>query len=154
MFSEAVATLPGVQQKLVDKYGESENLVNSEFPSESWLKFWLLNDGLVIPVSFTHNSTIRALDINYYVLMQSGALRGHIDRGAEFMAIEYQEDPTDEQIEKLKKLSVKYSVHELRANDYSRGKISSGYIKSPDHLEYLIKYGSNLRRVMQALTGM
>lgn len=133
-------TLPKVQQKMVDKYG-AQPLVKSTLKGENWYKFWLMSDGTVIPVEFTHDGTSRKANVGYDSLLLSGAIRGSI-RGEATLVFECKRDPSYKQIESLKKLFVRYGIMEVVYSYSRKGYAYSGEVKSPDHLEYLIKYGT------------
>ncbi len=165
---ETTATLPRVQQIVVHKCPPG-NLMVSVYESEPWYKFWMMSDGTVVPVKRIHNeisdSGVKIYGTDDSTLMGSGALRGHIDAGAKFMAIQYAVKPTDDQIEKLKRLFVKYRVTSVEISDWK--KLGSGVdtignnVKSPNHLEYMIRYGkideaslSDLQRKQRTITWL
>lgn len=143
LVKEAVSTLPEEQQVMVDYYGSNLPLKLANYEGEKWYKFWMMNDGTIIPVKFAHvNTSSEAFEGNGYYfdpyssLIESGAIRGHIDPSNNEISIEFNDLPTSGQIDSLKKLIIKYSVKKIVTDDYGTMEL-----KSPEHLEYLITYG-------------
>lgn len=134
---EVIATLPEPQQKMINTYGNDEKLVISTWPNEKYLKFWLLDDGTVIPVGHAHHDTCQKAGVSSDELRNSGAYWGHIDTGSRepYMAVSGKKNPTSEQIEKLKSLFIKYQIKKVSFKSFY------GLVKSSEHLSYLLTYG-------------
>lgn len=140
--SEAVATLPGPQKKILDKYGESYKLVkNKLWGEEGYYKFWLLNDGTLIKVGDTQIHSDISRGAGAGDVFQSGAIRGHIDSNNHRLEFDSYDGPTEDQIETLKDLIVQYGVKRAAFYGLSTSAYIKSAIKSPDHFEYLVRYG-------------
>jgi hypothetical protein len=120
------------------------NLQPSIYGDETSLyKFWLLSDGAYIPVAVTHEESAYVAGTDNDALLDSGAIAGSIEINHHVLSLGYEsengpEEVTQEQMNVLKKFVVKYSIKKLYLSDHEGGDME---IKSPDYLEYLLKYG-------------
>lgn len=130
------------QQKVKDFYKDRINtrLRNSTFEKENYPKFWLLTDGTIVPVDFTHVTTIRKVGLDYYVIEDDDAVGGYI-KGTELgLPLSINQELTAEQKVTVKKLYNEYpidhiltgplggdAVHVLSSRDLSRFLSSGAY---------------------------
>lgn len=147
---EAVSSeaLPELQQRMLKRNRfPLGKLFKSIDPNENWYKFWLLNDGSVVPVKDDHNDLCLAVESTDTEVMNSGALRGHVDVGEDekgLLAVRVRTDPTDSQIEALKRLGYQYQVDGFTYDDWrgtEDGNDYSGPIKNPEEIGFIIQYG-------------
>lgn len=137
--NDNTSLLPYEQQVMIDFYGKDNELKVSSFNGEHWYKFWMMNDGTIVPVDYTHSTAVDdtfGSNNKYDDLLNSGAIRGHINSKTGEINIEYVVSPTDKQIGALKQLVIYYNIKQITINDYD-----AIMLKSPDYVEYLINYG-------------
>jgi hypothetical protein len=82
---------------------------------KGWLKFWLLTDGTIIPVSRIHSDTVRNAGISYDVLEEVGAIAGAItdDNNLTLRFNLLETKITSEQLVKVKELFKKYPIEQV-----------------------------------------
>jgi len=121
LINEAVATAD--PQKVMKDYykGKSTKLSLSTWPSaeeENQYKFWLLQDGTVIPVEYSHNKTLadaavedeEMLGHTWDSFVETGAVLGYFSLAADEMGIISGKRLTQKQISALKNLYLEYKV--------------------------------------------
>jgi len=141
-------------QKIVKDYykNKSTKLTTSTWPSteeENQYKFWLLQDGTVIPVEHSHRETVKnAMNTDKYgegdpriELLEAGAAACYFSLVADELGVESHKKLTSKQISKLKNLWLEYKVSTLYV-DAGRIHLSMEPIDSVEHLDYLLNYGS------------
>lgn len=146
--TEATATATANPQKVLKDYykDESKELVKTTWPSmreENWYKFWLLTDGIVIPVKHSHHDT--AHDANVYgdaPLLKAGAARGYIDSVTKELGVDAGKKLTKRQIHQLINLYIRYKATSVVVD--IPGESWKSDIKSSDHLDYLLTYGKDV----------
>lgn len=144
--TEAVATAD--PQKVMKDYykGKSTKLTLSTWPSrkeKNEYKFWLLQDGTVIPVERSHAETANVA--SFYKgrdFMETGAAAGYFSLVADEMGVDCGKRLTQKQISKLKNLYLEYKVSTLYMN--TPGKEFDSVVKSVSHLDYLLTYGKDV----------
>jgi hypothetical protein len=109
--TEAVATKVDIERELKKHYKSTLNkrLSSSTFPGEqTYLKFWILTDGTIIPVEYSHSDTIEdaleGLYVDYDDLRAIGAAAGSL-LGNE-LNISGRKKFTTKQIAKLRNLGI------------------------------------------------
>lgn len=141
---EDVATATDdLQQKLKDYYadeGEKLSLSTWSEGESTWYKFWILTDGTIIPVDWSHGDTVRGAGVNYLELLETGALRGHINSETKEMSLGGR-NITVQQRTKLIDLVYKYGVTSVFLNVKSIKSYRSSPVKSPEQLDYMLTYG-------------
>jgi len=155
--NEAVATAD--PQKLVKDYykGKPTELTLSTWPSareEHEYKFWLLQDGTVIPVTYSHALTITDAGVrggryggrNF---METGAVVGAIHNVTDELTITASKGLTEQQISQLRNLSIEHKVTSIVAEIGRKGWRSS--VKSSKHLDYLLNYGPDVTEVKEVV---
>lgn len=139
------AKLPSIQKTLRDHYGPSEELTISTQREEPWIKFWMLNDGTLLPVEYTHARTASGdykFDFGWLHLKRSGAIRGSVKKGYRELMLHFEKDFTDKQINSIKRLYREYHIDKIlymKNMDYRE--IS---IDSEDRLDAVLKYGPEM----------
>lgn len=148
---EEVATVLVAPQKLMKDYfkGKSTKLTLSTWPSsreEHEYKFWLLQDGTVIPVEYSHTRTVNVAgnpggysDRNF---METGAVAGAIHDITHEMTVQASKKLTKRQIFQLRNLGIEYKVVSIVA-EIGRKDWQSP-VKSSNHLDYLLNYGPDI----------
>lgn len=141
--NEATATedavLGKMEKMMKQKFGNASNRdlrKSSFYGEEDSVKFWLLEDGTLIPVDKTHEDTAGGIP-QYKQLAKEGAIRGHINTDTSTLSFGffYEDIPTIPQIERLTELCAMFNVQEVfRDKQYLQ-------LKSPQHLEYVLMYG-------------
>lgn len=106
------------EDKMKSYYKDSLNgeLVNSTYPSieeRNWKKFWLLTDGTIIPVTYSHGRSAMDAGVNYYTLMSKHAIAGSVIEKDKMLSLRI--DPTEvsitpSQIQSIIKLYNRYHV--------------------------------------------
>ena len=152
---EAVATVTADPQKVMKDYykGKSTKLSLSTWPSakeENQYKFWLLQDGTVIPVEYSHNKTLADAEVEdeemlrhtWDSFVETGAVLGYFSLAADEMGVISGKRLTQKQISALKNLYLDYKVSTLYV-DVPRMDFSS-LVKSVSHLDYLLTYGKDV----------
>jgi len=141
------AKLPALQQRLL-KACKLSGLVKSGYSGEDWLKFWVLNDGTIVPVESSHPESCTAIGSNDVQMMKTGALRGHIDQDKDgqggLLSIQIRTDPTEAQIGAMKKLAYRFHVDGFTYDDWRKTEEGDGYfgpIKNPEEIEYIVQFG-------------
>jgi len=162
---EAVATRVDsnkVMKKFYDTPGVSllrlnTKLVLSTFPTEKdWYKFWMLKDGSVLPVVFSHEETIfapykeegkkRSCEA-YDDAFKDGMLAGSVGKDG-FHIHTQLIHPTDAQISKLIQFYTEHKPNTLYVD--SKHDNFERRIKNRDELDYCLRYGSD-KDVTEAL---
>jgi len=155
--SEVVATAN--PQKIVKDYykDKSTKLVLSTWPSEReshQYKFWILQDGTIIPVVYSHAKTIaEALpeemmdELGYGPVTgrkftNTGAVAAQINELTKELGIDASKKLTSKQIFALRNLGIEYKVASIVA-EIGRKDWESP-VKSSDHLDYLLTYGKDV----------
>jgi len=141
--NEEVATLAGHEQKMINKYGQSMSMIRSNYGGEEYYKFWVLTDGTVIWVEYDHGWTARLAGTNHGDLMDSGAVRGYANDDNGELAIQWNVMPNYTQIEQITKIATKLNMKRMISNSWGEDEKSHfGLIKSPEHIDYIIRYGN------------
>lgn len=139
-------TLPDLQQKIL-KANKLSKLTRVSDESEPWIKFWILNDGTVVPVADSHPESCTAIGCEDDELMMTGALRGHIDDHDEdsgLLSIQVRTDPTKEQIRSMEKLAIRYHVDRFTYDDWrntEEGYDFFGLIKNAKEIGHIVEFG-------------
>jgi len=151
--NEVVATAD--PQKVMKDY--YKNVLNTKLKLSTWpskreeneYKFWLLQDGSVIPVVYSHAKTVGDADIEDEYgqhmsrnFMETGAVAGYFNLIADEMGVNCGKKLTSKQIAKLKNLYLEYKVSMLYMD--TPGKDFDNDIKSVEHLDYLLTYGKDV----------
>jgi hypothetical protein len=124
-----------------------KKLALSTWPSKregNEYKFWLLQDGTVIPVDYSHAKTVQRAGLGAMGrdFMETGAVAGWFSPVADEMGVENGKKLTSRQIAKLKNLYLDYKVSTLYMDSPARDFDSA--IKSVSHLDYLLTYGKDV----------
>lgn len=108
------------EEKLKANLPDSLNkeLTRSSYPGKegNWLKFWLLTDGTIVPVNYSHDETAHDGSVKYSDLMKAGALGCHInktDEDTELSITGSKTKLTSKQISALKHLYDKYFITDV-----------------------------------------
>jgi len=142
---EAVATEVSPEKKMKEYHARQLNgpLKKSTFPGleGQYMKFWLLTDGTIIPVVYTHIDTAMEAGTRYSELCDQGALAGYINTRDEEAGLRNRREPklTTSQISKMKQLYDKYGFEEMFTDlgfAQNDAKISSG-----SELTNYLRYG-------------
>lgn len=151
---EVVATAVDPQKVLKNYYkGKPTKLTLSTWPSsreENQYKFWLLTDGAVIPVEYSHDRTLADAQVEdeemqrhtWASFVETGAVGGYFNLVSDEMGVTAGKKLTSKQIAKLKNLYLDYKVSMLYMDVRPRHFQSS--IKSISHLDYLLTYGKDV----------
>lgn len=114
-------------------------LINNTFAGEQdYLKFWLLKNGDVIPIDYSHTSTAEQAGTSYNDLEDVGTVPGSIIDG--MLSVRVKKDFTDSQISKLKNIHIDYNVTSISVGGTSR-KFFRTFVKSPKETAYYLEYG-------------
>lgn len=106
-------------------------------------KFWLLQDGTVIPVEYAHQKTVFRTGLELgRDFMETGAVAGYFNLVNDEIGVDSGKRPTKKQISVLKNLYLDYKVSTLYSDIPGRKFTAS--IKSVDHLDYLLTYGKDV----------
>lgn len=151
---EVVAVRGGLQKKLIDYYKDSgETLRKTTWPTgveRDHFKFWLLTNGRIIPVDYSHYDTIKKVGIKWNEdLRKEGAVDGYLSPDFNEMGIRSGEKGfTSKQISKLKQLAAQYRIDSIYVDYYTKTEKENFYVSfdSLDRLEYLLKYGKEESR--------
>ena len=112
-------------------------LTKSTWPGEQdCLKFWLLTNGDVIPVEYSHDDTAVDVGVRYSPLMDDGAFAGSIV-GSE-LSLSGKQKFTAKQILRLKNIFIEYRIAYLVVS--AKDCFSVG-VKSSKELAYYLEYG-------------
>jgi len=140
--TEAVAVELSPEKKMKKFYKNRLNrkLKPSTYAGEDWIKFWLLSDGTIIPVDYSHELTC-----NEAGLGEEGAFAGSIKLDQAILSVTnwYKISLTQKQIAKLRQLYSQYKPTELVV-DLKRTPKSKSFrspINSVAELEYRLEYG-------------
>jgi len=138
--TEAVATAdPEVAMKKYYKKTINNKLIQGTYPGEqTYLKFWLLTNGNIIPVEYSHDDTAIDAGVRYPQLLKAGAITGAIqdkDLNISGMAKKL----TKAQISKLKNLGIEHRVDTLILD--IKGHHFLQPVKSSKELAYYLEYG-------------
>jgi len=135
-------------QDLLVKHAGTVGVSNLKFfpmLGKKYAKFWLTLKGKIVPVQDEHDLTAVAAHTNSLDLLEEGAIRGSLVSGGE-LSIEVFRTPNSKQISVLKSMASRYSVKELvydRTDSNTQKLINfSSKIKSLDHLDYMLQYGT------------
>lgn len=140
---EAVTADPDTDPEAAMKkeYGKiiNTNLVKSKFPGEKdYLKFWMLSNGDIIPVTWSHLRTASVTIPNE--LWATGAISGSILNGE--LDVYGKKKITKAQITQLKQMFIEYDIHTLVDTIKPFNKHSFEVeIKSAKELAYYLEYG-------------
>ena len=160
-----------MQTDVKKKFKASDDLDLSSFESESNVyKAWILNDGTVIPVDYTHGdipfevyigddtdgeeiTDSEQVQESYWEFLATGAFRMSIISNRGTFVGNSTERPTKKQIEAIKRLFKKYGCDNVLLE------IGDNYVESQidslDRLEAVIQYGKEVamdeRRVCESL---
>jgi hypothetical protein len=143
--SEEVAIADVDLQKQVKDYykNKSKELTLSTWSSKKeskWYKFFILTDGTIIPVGYSHESTIKLAGLTVgREFIETGAIAGYIDGVTKEMGVETGKKLTTAQISRLINLYIQYGVKNIVASIGNKDWNSD--VKSSDHLDYLLMYG-------------
>ena len=144
--TEAVAVASDPQKALKTYYkGESTKLTPSTWPSDREgheQKFWLLQDGTIIPVVYSHARTLADADLedyDWYTFNALGAVAGYVTDHTGEMGIASGKKLTSRQISQLKNIAIEYKASIL-VMDVGKSDFKSP-IQSSKHLDYLLNYG-------------
>lgn len=142
---EAVATLPEPQQVMLDELGsatEEDMRTTSTYPGEEdCVKFWLLSDGTLIHVPCAHSSVLQQLDRDTDDPLSSGAARIRVHPNVD-LQVEAADPLNDEQIHVLKDLMIRYKTKAVAADSDTRSLHKDTPTPEPEHLEHILKFGS------------
>ena len=143
---ETVATLPELQKRMYKAFKVSDKLIPNVFEDD--YKFWILNDGSVIPIDTTHGQAAYnvlsdlissesedimlqddAAHAAHNEFLWSGAIRGYLIPGdSPELGVEHSGEVTDAQIKSLQRLFVKYGVRSFAVGAKRYQNISSDRI--------------------------
>jgi len=113
---EAKKDLPPNQGKMKRKYGpatDKEMMTISTYPSEPVVKFWLLNDGTLIFVTFIHDDNLSSHYVTYASFYKTGAVRVKSDMDNRILMLSYTEEPNSKQITALQRLSKLHNINKV-----------------------------------------
>lgn len=120
-------------------------LTKSTWPSTregNQYKFWLLQDGTLIPVVYSHNKTLLDAGLNqdWFSFIKTGAVGGYINLVGDEIGITSGKKLTSKQIVRLKNLWLEYYKIGTLYVDVPQQDFNSP-VKSSKHLDYLLNYG-------------
>ena len=139
---EAVA-IKDPQKMLLNKFRSIVNTwIPSNFPGEPGYKYFVLSDGTMIPVKYSHDDSTQYAKVDYDELMASGASGGYVDPDVEILYIGADKKLTKQQIGTVVKMIIPHRVKRVQYD--IGGGFGSGtvLIKSPKEVEYLLTYGT------------
>jgi len=143
---EATATKVSPEQKMVNKYrGISKKLVPSEYTADEVgrCKFWLLSDGMIIPVkkNNTHASVARHAGTGIFPLLDTGAIRGYVKQNDE-MGIHWESGKpiTSKQKSELRNLFIEYKITAVHLNRRYDDMVA--FPRSSEEFDYFVTYGT------------
>jgi len=113
---EAETSLPPEQEKMKLKYGpatDKEMMTISTYPSEPVVKFWLLNDGTLIFVTFIHGDNLSSHHVTHTSFYKTGAIRVKSDTHNRVLMLSYTEEPNSKQITTLQRLSKLHNINKV-----------------------------------------
>lgn len=137
---EVVVAPVDLEKRMHDYYKAKINtkLVKNLYSGEEdYLKFWLLTNGDIIPVNYSHDRTASKAGVSYVELSSVGAISGTVLSGE--LSVMGCKKFTPKQISKLKNIKIEYKIKNLVASMPS-GSFSVG-IKSSKELAYYLEYG-------------
>lgn len=109
--TEAVAARVDPQAAMKKKH---RNIINTKLKPSTWeneeqyRKFWILQDGSLIPVVHSHKRTSDEAGVDILELERSGAIDGTISSGE--LNIDGAESITDAQVSRLRQMFVEYKM--------------------------------------------
>jgi len=139
---EVVAAKVDLQKLLFNAYkNRIGKLKRSTFPGEHGYKFWLLTDGKLVPVDYSHDKTAKDVNIDFFELLKQGAVRGYVDPDSGMLNIDTRRKLTRQQIIILVGMFVPYKIKLVYLDAFG---ISTGnyIVKSSKELDYLLTYGT------------
>jgi len=107
--------LPELQMWMKKKFGvasDKDMEIKSTFPGEEQIKFWLLNDGTFIHVSYAHYDHLPR-NISYWKAYKTGAIRGYITEDPvsnDMLNLSFFGMPNLDQIRTLESLAKKHDI--------------------------------------------
>lgn len=138
---EIVATL-AIEKQLRNYYKKVLNtklVRNTCIGEEDYLKFWLLTNGDVIPVNFTHDDLALDAELSFRAVYCAGSFACAV-LGAD-LTITGKEKLTSKQISKLKNIYIEYKIERIFVS--IGGKFFSEEPKDSRAAAYYLEYGSD-----------
>ena len=136
---EAVATEVDPAKALLKKWGYLKGkLVKSKYAGEPWYKFWMLKDGTVLPVVYSHDQTAADAGTDLYVAHDAGLADGYVEPSGSFN-INIKDKLTSQQISRAKMMFAQYKIKELYLQSDSDFVTSD--IGNVQKFEYELTYG-------------
>ena len=137
---------PEDQSRVVSNFG-STDVSGFKFKSippngVKFGKFWLLNDGSIVRVDYSHGEVASDSGSSTESMLNSGAIRGSILLDGD-LDVELYKRPTESQVLTLKRMASKYNAKMLvyDGKDLRKHKLVnfSSPIDSMDKLDYMIR---------------
>ena len=135
-----VATKVNPEKQMQDYYKKVLNtkIKKSIRGIKQYLKFWLLTNGDVVPVTYVHDSTAREAGTTALDLLHVGAFIGAIVNNKLSLNGSIKQEFTTRQISRLKNIYIEYGITNLVVD---AGEYFSTDVKSPKELSYYLEYG-------------
>jgi hypothetical protein len=112
-----------------------------------WYKFWLLKDGSLVPVDYSHYNTLEAAGIKERDAYNAGIWRGHIDSSVNnSLNLQGIGKLNQKQVDALRNLFIKYRITKLIKDSPVTASLgATKYVNTPvassKELEYRLLYG-------------